>query len=334
MVDVVIKKSEIPIVWLDTSVITNMTIWKSNPDKLEAKSRDRISRLYTLIRSNVREGKIICPLASQEGEVWVNRNEWLDTIYDLGLAIECAGIKRIKDNQELSAMKAYINKSGNIFHFYEDAFLTDPVEELRLANSRKFIISARRNILFGKDYVKEKKEKIIYELNKQRLKNVANAVSYDRQFELELMGDIEAKIVCMKDFEKGVFANDEDRINAYFGRLSFLDSVDLWSRLNKVDFDQRGYLEFCKSEYYKKCPYNYISARMFAKLMVDPQPIRSGDPMDVEHAASLMPYSDLFITDKAWSKFINDSKISNEFATTVCYIGDDDKIEKFFEGQC
>jgi hypothetical protein len=45
MVAIKIEKSPIPIVWLDTSVITDMTKFKANPEKLEKKQRHRIGCL-------------------------------------------------------------------------------------------------------------------------------------------------------------------------------------------------------------------------------------------------------------------------------------------------
>jgi hypothetical protein len=68
--------------------------------------------------------------------------------------------------------------------------------------------------------------------------------------------------------------------------------------------------------------------------MIDPQPIRAGDPMDIVHISFLMPYADLFVTDKAWSTFINRKSLNDEYKTTVCHIGNFDTIEKFFKQRC
>ncbi len=48
-----IKKSPTPIVWIDTSVITNMTIWRNNPEQLEKVQRkltdyNQNSRLHAI----------------------------------------------------------------------------------------------------------------------------------------------------------------------------------------------------------------------------------------------------------------------------------------------
>ena len=52
-------------------------------------------------------GKIICPLADQEGEVWINRKDWVDTIRELSLGIECLSLKEVQDNQLHKAMSSY-----------------------------------------------------------------------------------------------------------------------------------------------------------------------------------------------------------------------------------
>jgi hypothetical protein len=66
-------------------------------------------------------------------------------------------------------------------------------------------------------------------------------------------------------------------------------------------------------------------------MMTDKQPIRSGDPMDIKHIYTLMPYSDLFITDKAMSAFLKSKEYDKKYNTQVCYIGDNDQMKDFFQ---
>ena len=105
-----IRKSSIPIVWLDTSIITKMCILRTSPEQLEENQRICIERLYELVYKYGRAGKIICPLADQEGEVWIKRDEWMDTIRNLSLGIECLSLKEIQDNQLYKAMKSLCHK--------------------------------------------------------------------------------------------------------------------------------------------------------------------------------------------------------------------------------
>jgi len=64
--------------------------------------------------------------------------------------------------------------------------------------------------------------------------------------------------------------------------------------------------------------------------MIDKQKIRSGDMMDIHHVSTLMPYCDLFITDKAVSAFLKRKGLDRLYGTKVCYIGDTEDIGAFF----
>ena len=87
-ITVKIIKSEVPIVWLDTSIINVMTQWKHDLCKIDDVQKERISGLYNAIYENTRKGKLICPLAEQEEEVWIERNKWLNIIHSISLGIE------------------------------------------------------------------------------------------------------------------------------------------------------------------------------------------------------------------------------------------------------
>jgi len=52
--------------------------------------------------------------------------------------------------------------------------------------------------------------------------------------------------------------------------------------------------------------------------------------MDMRHASSALPYVNLFITDRYMKQIIRGLNIDDEYQTSVCYVGDSDQIEKFF----
>ena len=94
-----IEKCSIPIIWLDTSIISNLCTYKISPNKLEKVAQDRLKKIYDYIYSFGRKGKIICPMAEQEQEVWAGREKWLDMMHELSMGIECACLKVIEDKQ-------------------------------------------------------------------------------------------------------------------------------------------------------------------------------------------------------------------------------------------
>lgn len=90
-------------------------------------------------------------------------------------------------------------------------------------------------------------------------------------------------------------------------------------------------LDFYKSEYYRQVPSRKISVDFFAKLMTDKQKIKPGDMKDVEHISTMLPFVDMFITDKQRRTQINKFGHNIEYKTSACYAGDEKEIEIFFD---
>lgn len=329
---IVIEKSPIPIVWLDTSIITKMCMFRHTPDKLEPPQRCKIERLYNLVYEYGRAGKIICPLADQEGEVWAKRDEWMDTIRDISLGIECVSIKEVQENQQQKAMAAYLAKAPSIRLSYMDAFHKDPVKELKEKLRQPFFLTVNYGIIFGEEYHRKNNKVFLEKLNLQRTRNVSAGTKFETQLRSELSGEISAIIEMVKALANGNVQNEEEEFNAFCATINLNGQLAAWEynsgKLNDLD----GLIAFHRSDYNTMCPYHNLSCNLYAKIMIDPQPIRSGDPMDISHISTLMPYSDLFITDNAWSTFLNKKDFNKVYNTTVCYIGDSEVIDDFFRG--
>ena len=87
--------------------------------------------MFDQIYNLTRAGKLICPLAEQEAEIWVEPDKWLDTIHPFTLGIETAARQSICDKQFWAFIDAYAQGQNKVRLDYKDAFLADPVEELR-----------------------------------------------------------------------------------------------------------------------------------------------------------------------------------------------------------
>jgi hypothetical protein len=230
-------------------------------------------------------------------------------------------------------MEAYRNSSNIISLHYKDAFFNDPVEELEEILENPFYVALNTPILFGADYQKRKKEETLFLLNKQREKNVLDGTNYQTQLNAEKHGSIRAILQMASDFLENKNMTEEAAFNAWGAFETINSHLDAW----EIIYGERDLMalkKFYASKYYSSCPCNALSAKLYAKLMIDPQPIRSGDQMDIVHISTLMPYVDLFVTDKAWSAFINKKALNKEYNTTVCHIGNFELIERFFEQRC
>lgn len=328
---VTIEKSKTPIVWLDTSIITNMTILRKSPEKLEQVPRNRIEKLYNLVYEYGRAGRIICPLAEQEGEVWINRSDWMDTIRELSLGIECVRLKDIQDRQLHRAMKAFVSNEPSITLSYLDAFDDDPVAELQEVLQQPVFITVDYDIFLGADYRRDSNTRIINALNERRENNIKQGVIFEEQFASELVGEIQEVVKMARELTDGIVEDERGEFNKMGAWINLRHQLLAWEHISGKANDLEGLISFHKSDYNKVCPYVKLSCSLYAKIMIDPQPIKSGDPMDITHISTLMPFSDLFITDKHWSTFLNRKSFSKEYDTTIAYVGNTDEINGFFQ---
>ena len=326
-----ITKSPLPIIWVDTSIITVMAQWKHKLCQLQPVQEKRISWLYEKIYNQTRSGKVICPLAEQEAEVWAQRKIWLDTIHSLTLGIETLSEISIHDSQFLSAMKGYVASDDKIELSYQDIFHRDPVAKVEEALRQPFYITVQGDILFGEEYQRKNKEILLNKLDAQRERNVAGNTSFEEQLEAEFKGNLEALIIQLRQFHTNSFEGEDDQFNAISGAIAFNNQLRMWENCSGKSFDIPGLIKFYYSEYYRNMPLTELKSNLYARMMIGKQPIRSGDPMDIKHIYTLMPYSDLFITDKAMSAFLKSKEYDKKYDTKVCYIGDTDQMEDFFQ---
>ena len=144
------------------------------------------------------------------------------------------------------------------------------------------------------------------------------------------MGELQALLILKNQFLTGQFKNEHEQLNAVFGAINLNGQLRMWEECSGKTNDFDGLVQFYKSQHYRSMPYTNISCNLTAKLMIDKQDIRTGDNMDINHVSTLMPYSDLFITDKAMSSFLRINKFDKEYNTRICYIGDTKDIDSFF----
>lgn len=183
-----INKSPIPILWLDTSIILNMTLLRLGM-KLEAVQKIRIEHLYKAIKKATREGKLICPLADQDEEIWIERKECLKTIHELSLGISTDSTLAVQEKLFELFAEAYITRKKLIEMDYNILFYKDPTQEIKHVLSSKFYVTTDPPLIGGPEMAKSRKEKILKHLNKLREENVAKNVTFETQKEAEFMAE-------------------------------------------------------------------------------------------------------------------------------------------------
>jgi hypothetical protein len=332
-ITVKIRKSPIPILWLDTSVLIYMTKWKFQIGGIPEKTTtERVQRLHDQIIEYTLKSKLICPLSDQPDEVWCERKKWLDLANSISFGIKTASEDTIEQKQLERLMKAYINSEKQIELSYEDAFLDDPIEELEWALKTGMIITVDHGILFGIEHNKAKNELLLKQLNHFREEVVRSEISFEDQLKREYKGKLTAMKILTGNAMLGKFRDEFEEMNSVAGYIALSRELKLLERYSGKGLDIKGLEAFYESEYYAAIPFCHLQSNIMAYLMTRQHPIVSGDSMDSKHIAMLLPYSDLFITDRRMSNFINIQGFDRLYNTKVCYIGDTEIIDSFFEG--
>lgn len=312
------KKLEIPIIWLDTSVIIKMTLWKKDRP-LDPETAKRMEYLYKNIHQFVLEKKLICPRADQAEEIWAGRNDILETILSLSLGIRSKQSEEIKQNQINQFMKAYVNDEREVSINSKEFFCTDPLEQFR--NASDVVIEADLGLIETSNDIQNRKGRQNVMLEEIRQRCVSAGVTYEEQLENELNADIETLSKNYKNLEQ------LSALDTYFTLYTVNQYISFWEQLN----GEPGELPaFFKSSHYRSIPVIDISSRLGAKLITGTETIESGHPMDIHHAASAIPYVTLFITDRNMKHIISKLGIDEYYQCKVCHNGEMNEIKEFF----
>ncbi|WP_169083271.1 hypothetical protein [Paenibacillus sp. PL91] len=320
------KDCPLPILWLDTNVVIDMTKYREDVE-LKDLQRERVSKLIDVIYQKTRAGKLLYVEGDQDEEINSLNNEAHRTQSFLSMGIKFQFRKAIHDEQLYAFMEAYINKEDTVIMDYRDAFYNDPVEELKERNKEilnGLIISVHGEVTEQEIRERTNRKQIILEqFNELRQILVASGVTYEQQLEQEYTGIIQASRVVIDKIRNkvsnGLMITTED-----IDQLSII--TDLGTMWNQLSDRPEGLIDFLKSECYKEIPHIDIGSKLLAKIITSITPVVSGDSMDVNHISTVLPYSDIVVTDRKMKNRIVQLGIDKKYNTKVLCLNDIDQI--------
>lgn len=313
--EILINKSPIPIIWLDTSIIIDMTLWKLGKP-IEPKQKDRVSFLYNTIYALTRKKKIICPQADQKEEIWKGRPECLQSMLELSLGIRALYSESIKYNQAALFMDAFINGKDVVQIKYQDFFESDPIEQL--SSTSKYIVSVDLGLIEDPELIKKRNIDQTNRLEKLRKKIVSEGILYEEQLEKEYQAELDTvSMISKKPLEN-------------LNHIDFMSVNDYWIYWNNQNSSFSEFLTFFSSPFYRIIPKINIDCQISAKILTGNDPFKTGHKMDIVHSSSAIPYVDIFITDRQMKKIICDLKIDNMYNTKILNIAELNQIENYF----
>ncbi len=292
--------------------------------------KQRVESLYEGIKKATREGRLICPLADQDEEIWVERKECLKTIHELSLGISTDSTLAVNEKLFAIFAEAYVHETKDVELDYNLLFYNDPIKEMEQVLSQPIYVTIDPPLIGGVDAVKSAKKELLKKLNLIRESNVANKVTFEAQKKLEFMAEFDVIKKVLTD-PQALFQLGLSKQDYFWNLLNVSEILKVWNSLvPKHGKENLSLLDFYKSDYYQQIPNKKISVEFYSKLITDKQPIRSGDVKDVEHISSMLPFVDMLITDKQRKVQLQKLKFNKEYQTTICYIGDSEEIGNFF----
>jgi hypothetical protein len=325
-----VEKCPIPWVWLDTSVIIRIADFEAGrlTDPIQ---RDRIGCLKKSLEPLVASGRLICPEASQDDEIWQERKRFTSVLHRLSMGLVMKSRGGLEEAQTSTLMHAFIRGEREVAFSYRDALFRDPVDELRKVMSSGVIISVNRGLIEPADKVKSNKEKLAAGWEALRKKCLAKGVTYETQRELE-RGAWFATLVQMAGGSvwKAISGQDHD-INETFAHLHINELVHEWNSRGGEPAGLRGLARFMSSNHFALQPFQDVASALNARLVTGTEPIQAGDIMDVEHIAGVLPYANLMIVDRKMKHYVQSLGLDKRYGTAVLHSGDVDELSQFLE---
>jgi hypothetical protein len=325
--EVRLRKSNIPILWLDTFAIINLTKVFIG-ESISAHERDRFSRLLQLLQEKVQQKKLICVQSSQLDEIKLGRrlvNESNELLARLSVGNRAKPPYGIERQQLYIFIHAYFNCLELVEIGYKEAFFEDPIKDLLL--DRDFIIYFEESI--DESAIKEfdeHKKSLINDLENLRKDIFNRGITFDEQLSVEYLGNLQAIEITLRNNKEAFDFNKFTSIVA--------DPLNIWYQITGRENDLAGLLKFYKSEYHNMMPYNDIKAKLYASILTEPSPIASGDSIDIINLACLVPYCNMVLTDRKMCNRMHKLSIDTDYNVNVFALKDYEDMMEYINVEC
>jgi hypothetical protein len=243
-VDFEILPCRLPIIWLDTSLLVKRAQMKlgANISQLD---RSRVDYLHHNIYRLVRNGRLLCPEANQQSEIWRRRNELSSAINEYSLGVYASHPMLVQDRQEQRAMRAYALGTGSIGFPCSDLFSFDPIGRLQENLAERLFVtivetpSEEMIEQFRRDH---SSAHIKWEELRTRLRK--DKVSFTHQLGVELRGEMNDLFATAYDCQNKI-ANGEEPTNRELSSYTRVFRIlAQWDGLTDRNLDMAGLRAF------------------------------------------------------------------------------------------
>lgn len=328
-----IEKSPTPLLWIDTSILIKMAK-SSLGEKISEQEKQQVQYLYDAIIKKTKDKKLICPEADQQEEIELGERlekECREIQAKLSLGIEFIHRQGIEDLLISKFMKAYIDKDKEVNLTYKELFHGNPIEKLDEALGRQFIIDV--HIPLSKEML-EKRKKIKRELpikwETLRQEKIKAGNTFEQEKEMEFRAYLTAFLKLKRKYISGLLRG-EFNVDDFLGAAGFMHYEKIWDSYKGEPRGLEGLALFFLSDYFKQIPTINIGCSLRARLATSPNPIKSGDYLDIGQISTVLPFFTFIITDRAMKNHIQSLGFHKVYNTGVLSMRDFVEVKKFIE---
>ena len=298
-VTVTCEKSSVPMLWLDSSIL----IQCGKLNELEKPLAAKLSRLLDVVRSAVREGRLVCPEGEQGSEFEGRRlaDKIRSVASSVSFGARAASPGRVTDQLVLRGLTAYIAGASVVHVLANDFLYTDPSRNVSEALQSGFIIDVETEPtaewIASQD---QSRQSLAAQLEAARASQRRGRVSFEEQLEIERR----ALAGVAQDAVLSYTFRTQSNSNIFSAALPYLIHMTLWKKLNGPESGKpldalAGVVSFMNSPYFWELPSEDVRNRLFADLITGGQTVKSGDSSDIGHLALAIPVAHYVVTDKA-----------------------------------
>lgn len=322
-----IRKSDIPVLWLDTFAITqiaNAVFQKQQGQDYDKRLFEQYVQLMQLRFSK----KIIIFESDQLLEIAVRQ----ELIKQSGRVLSqlSGGLvvrpREIKERQLMQALNAFVEGSIEEVIRWNDIYSDDPLE-----NRSMFGVLVRCNIgINARLELKKQMNEIAYN-NWQKIREqyIGDATRINFQKQLELEKYCGAKLA--QDVIRKLKNGDLTEGHPLYHEIVKKPGLYLKSRMSNTTNLESVVVDFYESSYFTNLPMNYISSMLFAEKLCGNEDIKRSDQTDIENISAFLPYVNYMVIDKSMADKVKKHKLDEKYSTHLIRLKELDKVIKTAE---
>jgi hypothetical protein len=316
-------KCNIPIIWLDSSIIIKVVKCKNNTLKNKS-DLETIPEIYNTVKKLADSKKLICPIADQREEIYWNDRMTLDILSSLSKGIKFKFRLSIEKYQVQQFMKAYIDNSEDVTISYINAFRRDPLKELM--EDKKYIVMVNPPRIESIQEIEHKKENLRNKWENLRVDVQNKKESFEHRLELEYEGFLDEMLKLGSRSLKKLFIQGDSSLENYNNLLALAEPLSWWNHLNGEPKGLAGLKGFYLSDTFKEIPIMEIKCKIIAKILTESSKVKQGDVMDIEQVSALLPYCNYMVLDRSMKHWLLNLKLDKKYNTNIFSISDCDNL--------